>query len=71
MPSNAEVYSMLALILVPCLVTAGLVIWERRRRAKERQHPNHKVIQMYADLMTGVETRIQEMTEEEQLKEAA
>lgn len=66
MPSTAEVISMIALILIPCVVTAGLLLWERQRRKKtDPQIESFK--QIFRDMACGVETRIQEMSEPEEV----
>jgi hypothetical protein len=86
MPSNAEVYSMLALILVPCLVTAGLFIWHHQRKKRadphyglykaanepwEKPHDVAAFKRILDDWNKGVETRIQEMPDDDDLREAA
>ena len=86
MPSTAEVISMLALILVPCLVTAGLYIWDRQRKKKadphyelykaanqpwEKPHDVEAFKKILEEWNKGVETRIEEMTEGDDFQEAA
>lgn len=86
MPSTAEVISMLTLILVPCVVTVGLLIWERQRRKKadphyelykaanepwEKPHDVAAFKKILDDWNKGVETRIEEMSEGDDLQEAA
>lgn len=65
MPSNAEVISMITLLLIPCLVTLGLLIWHRKQKAKAATTLVEGIQQSYQEWLKGVETRIQEMTEAE------